>query len=174
MGKTKVAKYLLLLLVLLNMRSFSQELFTKELMWVSRDSIETIVFQDKNQIVVWGKNQLPFSTAYTKDVFAMGGNIYVVMISGCSGLPCWNIYIFVEKEGFWHLITKTNARLKEQIIINVDCNQENIIPLRNRWHHSNRNSQITSELEISINTLDIVKRIFIPIGVKDTAEVIVC
>jgi len=129
MGKTKIMlKYLLfLLLILSKMNSYSQELFTKELIWASKDSIETLIFQDKNQINEWGKTQLPFSAVSSKDFSSKGINIYVVLVSGCSGLPCWNIYVFMEKEGAWYLIAKTNARLKEQLMLDVDSKHEKII-----------------------------------------------
>ena len=61
------------------------------------DSVEVLIFQNRDQIVEWSKNQLPFSIAYSKDILIKGCNIYIVMVSGCSGLPCWNIYIFKEK-----------------------------------------------------------------------------
>lgn len=109
------------------MNSYSQELFTKELIWASKDSIETLIFQDKNQINEWGKTQLPFSAVSSKDFSSKGINIYVVLVSGCSGLPCWNIYVFMEKEGAWYLIAKTNARLKEQLMLDVDSKNEKII-----------------------------------------------
>lgn len=129
MGKTKIIlKYLLFsLLILSKMNSYSQELFTKELIWASKDSIETLIFQDKNQINEWGKTQLPFSAVSSKDFSSKGINIYVVLVSGCSGLPCWNIYVFMEKEGAWYLIAKTNARLKEQLMLDVDSKNEKII-----------------------------------------------
>lgn len=129
MGKTKIMlKYLLFsLLILSKMNSYSQELFTKELIWASQDSIETLIFQDKNQINEWGKTQLPFSSVSSKDFSSNGININVVLVSGCSGLPCWNIYVFTEKKGAWYLIAKTNARLKEQLILDVDSKHEKII-----------------------------------------------
>jgi hypothetical protein len=109
------------------MNSYSQELFTKELIWASKDSIETLIFQDKNQINEWGKTQLPFASVSSKDFSSKGINIYVVLVSGCSGVPCWNIYVFMEKEGAWYLIAKTNARLKEQLMLDVDSKHEKII-----------------------------------------------
>lgn len=129
MDKTKInIKCLLLLLLMMpSMRTHSQELFTKELQWKIRDSVEVLIFQNKDQIVEWSKNQLPFSTAYTKDILIKGCNIFVVMVAGCSGLPCWNIYIFKEKDGLWQWVTSTDARLKERIEIIVDDKQGEII-----------------------------------------------
>jgi len=129
MGKTKIMlKYLLFsLLILSKMNSYSQELFTKELIWASQDSIETLIFQDKNQINEWGKTQLPFSSVSSKDFSSNGININVVLVSGCSGLPCWNIYVFKEKEGAWHLVAETKARLKEQLKLDVDCKNKKLL-----------------------------------------------
>ena len=105
----------------------SQELFTKELVWVLQDSIETLIFQDKNQIYEWGKTQLPFSIVSSKDFSSKGMNINVVLVSGCSGIHCWNIYVFTEDKGAWHLVAKTNARLKDQLLLDVDSTHEKII-----------------------------------------------
>jgi hypothetical protein len=124
----KIFKYLLLpLLILSKINSYSQELLTKELLWANQDSIETLIFQDKNQINEWGKTQLPYSSVSSKDFLAKGININVVLVSGCSGLPCWNIYVFTEKEGNWYLVAKTNARLKEQLKLDVDSKHEKVI-----------------------------------------------
>jgi hypothetical protein len=129
MDKTKInIKYLLLLLLMLpNMRSHSQELFTKELQWKIRDSVEVLIFQNKDQIIEWSKNQLPFSSVYSKDILIKGCNIYIAMVAGCSGLPCWNIYIFKEKDKLWKLVTSTDARLKERLEIIVDNKKGKII-----------------------------------------------
>ncbi len=108
------------------MNAYSQELFTKELIWASQDSIETLIFQDKNQINEWGKTQLPFSSVSSKDFSSNGINFIVVLVSGCSGLPCWNIYVFTNKKGAWYLIEKTNATLK-QLMLDVDSKHEKII-----------------------------------------------
>ncbi|MEN8156663.1 MAG: hypothetical protein ABFS10_06920 [Bacteroidota bacterium] len=119
---------ILLLLLLTNMHSYSQELFKKELHWEPLDSIEKTIFNDKKQIIEWSKTQLPFSTTYPKDLIIKDYNIYIVMVAGCSGLPCWNIYIFKEQDELWQLkIYTTQARLKEQIKIEVDNKQEKII-----------------------------------------------
>lgn len=128
MGKTKIMlKYLLFsLLILSKMNSYSQELFTKELIWTSQDSIETLIFQDKNLINEWGKAQLPFSSVSSKDFSSNGININVVLVSGCSGLPCWNIYVFTENKGTWYLMAKTRATLK-QLIVEIDSKHEKII-----------------------------------------------
>lgn len=128
MGKTKIMlNYLLYLLFIMSkMNAYSQELFTKELIWASQDSIETLIFQDKNQINEWGKTQLPFSSVSSKDFSSNGINFIVVLVSGCSGLPCWNIYVFTNKKGAWYLIEKTNATLK-QLMLDVDSKHEKII-----------------------------------------------
>jgi hypothetical protein len=121
-------KYLLFsLLMLSKMSLYSQELFTKKLKWARQDSIETPVFKVKTQIDEWGKSQLPFSSLTTKEFSAKEVNFYAVIVSGCSGLPCLNIYIFTEKKGVWYLIAKTNARLKEELTLDVDGKNEKII-----------------------------------------------
>lgn len=129
MGKTTIMlKYILVsLLIMSRMISYTQEIPTTNLMWASQDSIETLIFKDKNQINEWGKTKLPFSSVSLNDFSSNGININVVLVSGCSGLPCWNIYIFTEKNGAWYLIAKANARLKEQLMLDVDSKHEKII-----------------------------------------------
>jgi hypothetical protein len=105
----------------------SQDLFTKELRWIQRDSIEILIFQDKDQILKWSYDQLPFSSVYSKDILIKDCNIYIIMVTGCSGLPCWRIFIFKEKDELWQMITSTNARLTENIEIKVDNNQGKLI-----------------------------------------------
>lgn len=124
MGKTKIMlKYLLFSLLMLSKMS----LYSQELVWAIQDTIETPVFKDKTQIDEWGKSQLPFSSLTTKEFSAKEVNFYAVIVSGCSGLPCLNMYVFTEKKGVWYLIAKTNARLKEELTLNVDGKNEKII-----------------------------------------------
>ena len=130
MGKKKINKYLLLLLLMLSsMHSHSQELLTRELQWENEscDSVKTLVFADKDQILEWGKNQLPFSTVYSGDIRIKNSNIFILRVVGCSGFSCWNIYIFKEKDECWQLIKSTRTRLKEQFIVNVDDERGKII-----------------------------------------------
>ncbi len=124
MGKMKIMlKYLLFSLLMLSKMS----LYSQELVWVSQDSIETPVFKVKTQIDEWGKVQLPFSSITTKEFVVKEVNFYAVIVSGCSGLPCLNMYVFTEKKGVWYLIAKTNARLKEELTLDVDGKNEKII-----------------------------------------------
>lgn len=118
-----MSKYLLVLLLMLSKMS----LYSQELVWVSQDSIETPVFKVKTQIDEWGKVQLPFSSITTKEFAVKEVNFYAVIVSGCSGLPCLNMYVFTEKKGVWYLIAKTNARLKEELTLDVDGKNEKII-----------------------------------------------
>lgn len=129
MGKTKIMlKYLVYtLLIFSKMDSYSQEVPTKKLIWASQDSIETLIFQDKNQIIEWGETQLPFCYTFSKEFSSNGINFNVVVVEGCSGLPCLNIYVFTKKKRAWYLIAKTNARLTEQLMLDVDSKHEKII-----------------------------------------------
>lgn len=129
MGKKVNITYLLLLLFMsLNMKSYSQELFTQELKWTPCDSIAIFTFQDKEQMIEWSKEQLPFSTVYSDFFCIRGCHICIVMVAGCSGLPCWNIYVFKREKRLWQLLTASiHARLKAQLDIRVDKEQEKII-----------------------------------------------
>ena len=113
-----------------SMHSHSQELFTKELRWENApcDSVKMLFFEDKDQILEWGKNQLSFSSIYSGDFKIKNSDIFILRVAGCSGLPCWNIYIFKEKDEFWQLIMmSTDAKIKEPFTINADNDLEKII-----------------------------------------------
>jgi hypothetical protein len=112
--------------VLFTIQMNSQDLFTKELRWTPRDSIKTLIFQDKDQILKWSYDQLPFPSVSSKDILINGFNFYITIVSGCSGLPCWRIFIFKEKDEHWRLIASTDARLTEKIEIEVDNNLRKI------------------------------------------------
>jgi hypothetical protein len=116
-----------LCIVLFTIQLNSQGLFTKELRWTPNDSIVTKIFQDKNHIINWGYNQLPFSSVDSVSILIKDCNIFIVLVTGCSGLPCWRIFVFKEKIEHWLLITSSDARLTENIEIQVDNNQEKII-----------------------------------------------
>ncbi len=112
--------------VLFTIQINSQDLFTKELRWTQSDSTKILIFQNKDQILKWSYVQLPFPSVSSKDILINGFNFYVTMVSGGSGLPCWRIFIFKEKDEHWRLITSTNARLTEKIGIEVDNNLRKI------------------------------------------------
>lgn len=129
MSKKKVIFSSLLFFLLVNTNSYSQDLFTQKLQWNHGDSIQTIIFEDKDQIIEWSRSQLPFSSVSLEE-FSLKDNcdISIVTVVGCSGLPCWNIYVFKKEDTFWRLIiTSLLARLKEQLVIKVDKEQEKII-----------------------------------------------
>jgi hypothetical protein len=94
---------------------------------MAHDSIKSQNFQDKNQIMMWSHNQLPFSSVNSEDVQIKDCNIAIIMVSGCSGIPCWRFFIFKEKDSCWQLITSSDGRFKKKIEIKVDFNQEKII-----------------------------------------------
>jgi hypothetical protein len=130
MGKKKInikGVLFFLLILLLTMHSYSQELFTKELKWELNDSTTTFIFQDTTQIIEWGKKQLPFSNVYLKNISINEDRYFVLMVVGCSGLPCWSIYVFKYYSSRWKLKANTKARLEEQIEIKVDNKLEKII-----------------------------------------------
>ncbi|MEO4004072.1 hypothetical protein [Flavobacterium sp. CAU 1735] len=95
--------------------------------FVFSDTITEFVFFDKNKILEWGKNQVPFSSVYSRDVKTKNSTILILKVIGCSGLPCINIYIFKKKGRFWSLIMSSNAQIKEPFTINVDTNLEKIL-----------------------------------------------
>ncbi|MBK8720812.1 MAG: hypothetical protein IPL95_00565 [Saprospiraceae bacterium] len=49
------------------------------------------------------------------------------MIVGCSGIPCWEIYILKRENGSLKVIKSENARVIEQIEVKIDNKLEKII-----------------------------------------------
>jgi len=111
--------------------------------FIIEDSIIHFCFQDKDQILEWGKNQLPFSVVFPEVIRIKDRNIFILRVAGCSGLPCWNIYIFKEKDVFWQLIKSTHARIVEFFVVNVDNDMEKIIFIT-------KSGKILSELSFNI------------------------
>ncbi|MCX6269985.1 MAG: hypothetical protein NTU44_01995 [Bacteroidetes bacterium] len=125
--KINIRRLLLLLLVLLAIHSYSQELFTKEMKWDSCDSIAIPNFQDSNQIIEWGKSISPIACVDSKKISIKNTEVFILEVDQCSGIYCLSIYVFVIRNNFWRLITSSNVRLNEQMIIKVDDNREKII-----------------------------------------------
>jgi hypothetical protein len=96
------------------------------------DSVVGFGFKNKSQITEWGKNLelspfMPFSVAFSAEFCIKDNNIYILMVDGCSGIPCIFFYVFKEKGDIWELQTTSQAILKEQLKIRVDNNQEKMI-----------------------------------------------
>lgn len=128
MGKKKISTiFILYHLFVITMSSYSQGAITKELKWERSDTSYPITFQDTTQIIEWGIKQLTFSRVYTKNILIHEGGYFVIMVVGCSGLPCLEIYVFKYYNSRWVLKVNTKARIEEQIEINVDKESDNII-----------------------------------------------
>ncbi len=130
MGKKKInIKYLLLVLfVFATISSYSQESFTKEFKWESKDSIVETILRDTSQIIKWGMNVDVPATAYkTKSLKINDLNVFILIVDICSGIYCPFIYVFIEEENQWCLKTRTHANLTEQIEIVVDSCRKKII-----------------------------------------------
>ena len=118
---------LILLFVLLALKTYSQDFFTNELKWESSDSIQPHFFKDSVQLEEWGKKQLPFSQVDIESFSFKDCKYSLVMIVGCSGIPCWEIYILKRENGFLKVIKSANARVIEQIEVTIDNKLEKII-----------------------------------------------
>jgi hypothetical protein len=136
---------LLLLFASFTNHSNSQELFTKELKWNPSDSIAKLVFQNTDQIIEWGKNIGPLVSVQSEKLCIRNCNVFILKVDICSGIYCPIIYIFEERKKLWQLITSTQARLKEQIEIDVDDKTEKLI-------FKTKSSQIG---ELSFETLNL-------------------
>jgi hypothetical protein len=98
----------------------------------SNDSVDGFGFKNKNQITEWSKsfNFSPFiqnSAVHSAEFCIKDNNIFILMVSGCSGIPCMSFYVFKEKGNIWELQTTSQAILKEQLKIRVDNDQEKMI-----------------------------------------------
>ncbi|GHT62550.1 hypothetical protein AGMMS50239_16180 [Bacteroidia bacterium] len=96
------------------------------------DSVEGFGFKNKNQITEWGKslNFSPFiqnPSVHSAEFCIKDNNIFILMVNGCSGIPCISFYVFKEKGNIWELQTTSQARLKEQLKIRVDNEQDKIV-----------------------------------------------
>ena len=95
--------------------------------FIFHDTVPELVFFDKDQIIEWSKERLPFASIYYSSEFCIKGcNIYITVVAGCSGIPCWNIDVFKEKEGLWKLITGS-SRFREVITVKIDDSEEEIV-----------------------------------------------
>lgn len=111
---------LLLLLLSIGVNSYAQVLYGL-IRWKT-DHLETVVLEDKEHRDAWAKGQLPFSLImYSKDFSANGININVTNVMGCSGIACYNTYIFIEEKGMWYLAAKTE--LSEFTTIDISDNK---------------------------------------------------
>ena len=89
-------------------------------------------FKNKSQITEWGKNLnispfMPYSAVHSAEFCIKDNNIYILIVNGCSGIPCISFYVFKENGDIWELQTASQAILKEQFSIRVDNNQKKII-----------------------------------------------
>lgn len=126
MGKKKVI-FLLLFMLLSNNQLFSQELFTKKMLWASQDSIETLTFINKDKIKEWADNLGSFASVQSEEYCIKDSNIFILIVDKCSGIPCLSFYIFKEKDGIWELQATSQARSTEKLNIRVDNDQEKMI-----------------------------------------------
>ena len=96
------------------------------------DSVVGFGFKNKSQITEWGKDLnfspfMPFSAVHSAEFCIQDNNIYILIVHGCSGIPCISFYVFKENGDIWELQTTSQAILKEQFKIRVDNDQEKMI-----------------------------------------------
>ena len=96
------------------------------------DSVVSFSFKNKSQITEWGKNFdfslfMPFAAVFSAEFYIKDSNIFILMVHGCSGIPCISFYVFKEKDDIWELQTTSRAILKEQFRIRVDNEKDKIV-----------------------------------------------
>jgi hypothetical protein len=109
------------------MHSNSQEIFTKELRWITGESITMPNFQDTSQIIEWGKSISPFTSVQSEKLSIENNDVLILQVDKCSGIYCPTIYIFRERKKHWELVASSHARLKDPVEINVDTNKKKLI-----------------------------------------------
>jgi len=135
MGKQKIKYniFILSLFILANLNTYSQDWVTKELKWSVGNighfinSSNRLVFQDKNQIIEWGKKINAFAFVKSEEFEIKDCNIFILFVDICSGISCPNIYVFKKENELWQLKKATRAQLHGRLIIRVDETDEKII-----------------------------------------------
>lgn len=98
---------------------------------IINDTVESFIFRERNQIKEWAKNMyLPYfieDLHISTNVCIKDTNVFILIIYGCSGIPCLSFYIFKEKDDVWELKTTSQARIIEKLNIRVDNEQEKIL-----------------------------------------------
>jgi hypothetical protein len=95
---------------------------------IVNDSAVNFIFNNKNQIIEWGK-------IFEDNVFLVTGgefcinnsNIFILMLDTGSGISNMSLYVFKKDGDIWDLQTTSQARLQEKLNIRVDNNQEKLI-----------------------------------------------
>lgn len=128
MGKKVMFFFFLTYNGLLCVHLKSQDVFTKTILWESKRDAQLPVFNNRDEIKIWNKKQLPFSSIQMKDFSIRGINLIIVIVTGCSGLPCNNISVYKEQEDKWSYVTgATNIRFKDVIGVKADNKAKRII-----------------------------------------------
>jgi hypothetical protein len=128
--KIKTQHLFLLLFMFSNISFYSHQLFAQGLQplepkgRLAFDSVKTLVFQDTNQIIEWGKGNY---FVQSKELHIKQHHIFILMIDVCSGISCPFIYVFKEKKEQWIFVTGLSLRSLGLTNIKVDDNEEKII-----------------------------------------------
>jgi hypothetical protein len=119
MGK-KVA-FLLILFFMLVGNLKSQVTITNKISWQFNQAQPLPVFESREDLVRFGKSQLPFSSVTVKDFNIQEFNFLIIIVSGCSGLPCYNISVYNERNKKWRYVAGTSmARFNDSVMVNKD------------------------------------------------------
>jgi len=163
MEKKIIIQYLFLLLFMFsNISFYSHQLFAQKLPALDTkgrlafDSVKTLVFQDINQIIEWGKGDY---FVQSKELHIKQHHIFILMIDVCSGISCPFIYVFKEKEEQWIFVTGLSLRSIGFTNIKVDDNEGKIIFEEERSQIVTDSTDIKDK-DIYIKTVQGEERIF--------------
>jgi hypothetical protein len=117
--------------------SYSQTINIDRLQWIPVDTTYDLNFSDTGKALEWAKHPIPLAIAKnegekkmrrrwvknqmwmtvinSKIISINNDNFYVLIVEGCSGIPCQNFYIFNEIKKSWHLIAMSEGRIMEKI-----------------------------------------------------------
>lgn len=127
MKETRIIICLLVLLFGGMLSSYSQEVSSNELVWQTRESLDTVSFRDASQIINWGLGQLPFSDVFYETLKVDNANVLILIVSGCSGAPCKRIFVFCESEDGWNMMKEAHSNLHNQLKMIVNDVKKSVI-----------------------------------------------
>jgi hypothetical protein len=143
MGTKKITlSYVLILAIIFCTESSFLGLYGQVLVWEDSESLESLVFQDKNNAFEWCYPSNIAGSSFTREISVEGVNVFIVFVIRGFGLLSWGATVFVKVEDSWRLVANTNfqktnnfpydsnkvlPQMENQLIIRADNDQRKII-----------------------------------------------
>ena len=127
MGKKKVILSLIILFLLICMKPFSQNIYTKKIEWACEVCIKKVVYSDTCQLKeVFEKNKY-ISNHYTKSMTIDENCLFCRFIPVGSGLPIWSIEIYKQVDDQWRLVAEGEVVRPYLITVDYDSSRKTIV-----------------------------------------------